>query len=448
MARKTPRMTAAEAHHAILDGRCPEGAEVDGDLHFHFKPSLAELPKGLKVRGHLAISGIHRLERLPEGLEADSLVVSNCASLAGFAESCRSFRTPGDLTLSGCPLLQAFPERLEVGGDLWLEACHRAWSASAGVPDSLNVAGSATLEGCAGLELLPADTRVGHWLKALGCARLLRLPERLSAGALVILDCAAFEGFDKDCRDRAFHVRGNLDFSHCPSLRLFPGELSVGGHFWMRHCARAWNRECGSHPPDSLRVGRWASIDACAGLTALPARIKVGEALSLSACHGLEAVGLPPAPGHGRLEVRLGFQIRGCQGVRRIDDVAFTSAGRLEVLDCHLLEAIGTLSGTLSEGWVTNCPGLSQLPGRLALEGDLELRDCPLLVHEVAVEGRGRVVREGSTPAQPAAPAPGRGARPLTPANAPKARAQSARACFNRATEPAGRPPWPARPPE
>ncbi len=47
MARKPPPINAGEARKAILDGRCPEGAEVDGDLRFHFQPSLAELPKGL-----------------------------------------------------------------------------------------------------------------------------------------------------------------------------------------------------------------------------------------------------------------------------------------------------------------------------------------------------------------------------------------------------------------
>ncbi len=415
MARKTPRMTAGEARKAIQEGRCPEGAEVWDDLDLLEASWLVRLPKGLKVRGRLKITKCHRIERLPEGLEADLLLVSDCASLAGFEESCRIFRTPGDLLLNHCPLLHAFPERLEVGGDLRLEACHRAWSASTGVPDSLDVKGAATFEDCGGLERLPTDTRVGGRLKAVHCDRLLRLPERLSAGALAVERCAAFEGFDMAWRDQAFHVYGNLDFIACPGLRVFPGELTVGGEFGMRHCAQAWHPECGSHPPSSLRVGRSATIAACAGLRALPARIEVGEALRISACHDLEAVGLPPAPGRGSLEVGRCVDIGRCHGLRRIDNIAFRSAGRLSVLHCDLLEAIGAPAGTLSQCFVTHCLRLSELSGQLALEGDLTLHDCPLLVHEVAVEGCGRVVRSGSTPAQPAAPAPSRGAKAPSP---------------------------------
>ncbi len=424
MAKGSTEVTAGEARNAIHEGRCPEGAEVWGDLDLLDASWLVRLPKGLKVKGSLRITGCHRLEWLPEGLEADCLQVSNCASLRGFADW-RRFRTPGDLTFLGCPLLHAFPERLEVGGNLLMQACHRAWSRWTGMPASLDVAGLATFEDCAGLELLPADTRVGRRLKASGCDHLQRLPERLSAGELAVVDCAAFAGFhmDMDGPDQAFHVDGDLDFADCSGLRVFPMEISVGGDFRMRNCPRAWHRERGTHPPATLRVRGSALIDACSGLTALPERIEVGETLSLSACHGLEALRLPPEPGRGSLEVGRCVDIDSCHGLRRIDDIGFRDVGRLEVLHCDLLEAIGFPAGTLSKARVMDCPALSELTGRISLEGDLTLHDCPLLVQAVAVEGGGRVVRSGSTPAQPAAPAPRprrRGALPLTPAGAPE----------------------------
>ncbi len=362
MSKKNARMTVEDARKAILEGGCPEFAEVDGDLWLRAAPSLDRLPVGLKVRGSLWITGCDRLERLPHGLEAESLFVKDCAVLEGFAER-RRFRVPGGLTFEDCPGLRTFPKRLEVGGDLGIEGCPQAWSATGRAPKSLDVSGRAHIGRCAGLARLPADTAVWSALSVFGCDRLLRLPERLSVGSLHIVDCAALRGFHPGYQARGFQVRGALSFDGCPALSDFPAWLSAGWTFTMQRCERAFgppDPARGSHPPKGLYVGRCATIRLCPSMSRLPQRVEVGTTLRIAECDGLTGVG-----GGGKAEapeVGHGCTLLGCAGLQRVDGIAFRSPAWLEVKRCPELQAIGDGVGPLDRLDVEGCPALVRTP--------------------------------------------------------------------------------------
>ena len=105
-----------------------------GDLNLRFTKLLKSLPAGLKVGGHLFLTGCTDLASLP----AD-LVVGEY------------------LSLYGCTALASLPAGLVVGGTLDLTHCTSLES----LPADLEVGGDLNLSGCIGLESLPADLRVG-----------------------------------------------------------------------------------------------------------------------------------------------------------------------------------------------------------------------------------------------------------------------------------------------
>ncbi len=420
MAKDPIILTPEEARRAILNGAFPEGASVEGDLFLVDRMELAELPDGLQVQGMLRVARCHRLRRLPRGLRAASVSIEDCAGFEGFPADCRSFEVEMSLHFSGCPALQAFPERLSVGGDFALTDCPRAWDgADGGMPGRLSAGGCAFILACDRLTGLPAATAVREKLELADCNRLRQLPARLSAGGLSVEHCASFEGFHPDdCsrkgRQPAFTVPGGLHFQDCPALERFPKALHVGGAFRMARCARAWAEAGpGAGPPEELRVGKWAHLEKCVGLARLPRRMEVGMNLVLRRCHLIERIG---GAGAGRPPVVGGHcTVDRCDGLSGVDALAFTGEGSLDITECRSLEAVGDGVRPESEMAVAQCPRLSRLPRRLVLAGVLTLADCPSLAQAVTVEGGGRLATSGSTPWQSGLPAPGRSAGPPAP---------------------------------
>ncbi len=404
MARKTLRMTPAEAHEAVLDGRCPEGAEVDGDLHFLREPSLAELPKGLTVRGSLTVAQCHGLKRLPAGLDAKGIAVWKCARFEGFSDPSAALRVASDLDFRECPSLRAFPDRLEVGGDFSLERCARAWSRPEATPSSLRTGGRASIAECAGTACLPARMVVGSGLTVRGCGRLRSLPPGLAARSLFIKSCAALEGFDCDSAN-GFIVPGDLVLRDCPSLVRFPQTLLVSGWFRMEACPRAW---ADPHPPARVPTtfrAHMASIKHCAGLSRLPRDTVIDTLLHIERCDGLERLGPD-----GWLTVHGGCRIMDCDGLRAVDGICLTDGAELVVDGCAVLETVGTAPRIGSEEVALaafECPLLSRVPE--GLHESVGRQGCPSLPRAALA----------AVPKEAAAPAKAGGGSPPRRAGAP-----------------------------
>lgn len=76
------------------------------------------------------------------------------------------------MCLGECTELTSLPEKLQVGGTLWLDGCTSLTS----LPTGLKVGRNLRLGGCTSLTSLPVDLWVGRGLFLNGCTSLTSLP--------------------------------------------------------------------------------------------------------------------------------------------------------------------------------------------------------------------------------------------------------------------------------
>jgi hypothetical protein len=187
-----------------------------------------DAPSGMHVTGSLNLSGSKRLRRLPEDLTCASLDISDCDALTELPRGLR------------CQYLNAQNSRLTA---------------------------------------LPADLNVKFRLDLSNSLNLVRLPENLSVGSLILRECTALRELPEGL-DTSF-----LDLTGCTRLERFPnrGRISIG-HLVLRGCTRLqalpdWLERLAQvdlagcerleRLPEGLRISSWVDV-ADTGITALP----------------------------------------------------------------------------------------------------------------------------------------------------------------------------------
>ncbi len=115
------------------------------------------LPENLEVRFQLNLTDCLRLESLPVGLKAGSLILSGCRNLKSLPEGIEA----SFLDISGCTQLDTWPAegRLEAGR---LRA--RNCSGLQNLPDWLRSISQLDLRGCSGIDRLPDGLQVSSWI--------------------------------------------------------------------------------------------------------------------------------------------------------------------------------------------------------------------------------------------------------------------------------------------
>ncbi|MCI0397603.1 MAG: hypothetical protein L0322_22075 [Chloroflexi bacterium] len=209
-------------------------------------------PAGLRVRGHLDLSGRESLATLPAGLAASSLDLSGCTALRALPAGLRVRR----LALNGCTTLPGLPAGF---------TCYELEMRETAVRS------------------LPADLRVEYRLDLSGSRRLQALPAGLKVGSLILRDCTALavlpEGLDvyfldisgctslADWPETGSLKIGRLSARGCTRLRTLPAWLGTLSQLDVRHCINL--REL----PEGLRVTSWLDL-ANTQLQSLPASMQ------------------------------------------------------------------------------------------------------------------------------------------------------------------------------
>jgi hypothetical protein len=221
----------------------------------------------------------------------------------------------------------------------------------------------------------PSDVKIEGCLELNG-DRCLRLPARLKARRLRLLDCPDLRSLPEGLQVRHLEIRG------CPNLSTLPARLCCYELLAPESSLVAL--------PDGLRVEFRLDLRDSALLTRLPANLHVGS-LVLRGCTALES--LPES-----LDVCF-LDLQGCRRLRRWP-------GRVSVRHGHLNLA-GTGFTDLPPGIrqvaqldLHDCPGITSLPDGLEVFSWIEvggsgirhlpvsLRDVPLRWHGVAVSER------------------------------------------------------------
>ena len=218
---------AAEAKKLILSGRAPAG---------------------LRVSGHLDLSGSRKLVALPAGLAVDSLDLRNCSVLRELPRGLKVRR----LNLNGCTSLRELPSGLHCYSLEMRDTAVRS------LPPDLRVEYRLDLQGCAALESLPAGLAVGSLILR-DCTALTSLPERLQVYFLNISGCTALAEWPASATVRI----GHLNAGGCTALTSLPGALSSLARLDLQGCANL------SELPHGLKVGAWIDIAGTA-ITSLP----------------------------------------------------------------------------------------------------------------------------------------------------------------------------------
>lgn len=110
--------TGLNASHCLALTHIPDGLDIRGLALFDDCASLESLPSVLRA-DCVSARDCHRLARIPNGVTARRhLDLSGCRALVEIPSS-----VPGDLTLEYCEALDRLPERLNVGGSIFLHRC-------------------------------------------------------------------------------------------------------------------------------------------------------------------------------------------------------------------------------------------------------------------------------------------------------------------------------------
>jgi hypothetical protein len=145
---------------------------------------IETLPAGISVRFRLDLRDCKRLQRLPKGLHAGSLILAGCTALESLPEgfSC-SF-----LDVSDCPQLARWPATATLSvGRLRARNCLGLTE----LPPWLGPISQLDLAGCANIAALPDQLRVSSWIDVAGTG-VASLPASLEGVGLrwrgVIID--------------------------------------------------------------------------------------------------------------------------------------------------------------------------------------------------------------------------------------------------------------------
>ena len=141
---RTPRtepteapIPASEAVKLIRSGRAWDGMRVDGAIDLSGDQRLMHLPDGLQCQS-LNVSNCANLEEIPHGLVCNALIAHNLK----ITEISAPITVRSSLDLTGCRNLKRLPEGLSVP--------------------------MLTIADCSSLTALPESIRVGRWLEVAG----------------------------------------------------------------------------------------------------------------------------------------------------------------------------------------------------------------------------------------------------------------------------------------
>jgi hypothetical protein len=137
---------------------------------------LVELPPGIKVSQKLDLSGSKLLERLPAGLSAPVLVLTNCSRLTALPANLRA----DFLTVDGCTTLKDWPESAKVSIGM---VSARGCTSLRTLPATLGPLTSLNLRDCAQVREIPSGIQVRSWID-IGGTRVDRLPGSLEGVGL------------------------------------------------------------------------------------------------------------------------------------------------------------------------------------------------------------------------------------------------------------------------
>jgi hypothetical protein len=205
-------------------------------------------PEGMRVRGHLDLSGRKRPLQLPAGLHVPSLDLSGCTRLTELPAQLDVTH----LSLNGCTRLTSLPAglRCEI-----LEACE---SSLRSLPPDLQVTYKLDLRDCTRLTMLPNRLAVQELLLC-RCTALTTLPEELEVCHLDLTGCTNLQEWPTPR-----HLRiDRLDLSGCAGLRALPANLGNLAELNVSGCARL------RQLPEGLQISGWLDPTG-SGLGTLP----------------------------------------------------------------------------------------------------------------------------------------------------------------------------------
>ena len=205
-------------------------------------------PDGLQVEGRLDLSGCKKLLKLPAGLTATSVDLSGCLALSELPADLRVRR----LNLSDCPALTSLPAGFRCYELEWQRGALRE------LPADLQVEYRINLSGCAQLECLPEGLKTGTLILR-DCVSLTGLPEGLEVCFLDISGCLALRAWPRQARVRIGRFRAN----DCPQLTALPDWLTDISQLDVSGCVSL------TVLPDGLRVSSWIDL-ANTGIKSLP----------------------------------------------------------------------------------------------------------------------------------------------------------------------------------
>jgi hypothetical protein len=268
-----------------------------------------------------------------------------------------------NLFLEGCPGLEALPAGLVVWGDLQISDCPDLQS----LPPELELRNKLVLRNCPAITSLPDDLIAGHffregrwmggvWLE--DCPGVTGIPEGLRLEYLSLKRCDGLISLP-----RRLNVPGYLTVEHCHSLAALSQELEAGGRVnlidlpVLRVLPRRW------------RGGQVLYIEDCPGVTELT-NLEAGQ-VHLKGATGLQAfptgiacknLGIEDADWLTEIPDDLGWELD-CLGLLRCPNLVRFPSGLRAPYHFNL------------EG----CTGLKSLPPGLRVVGELILSGCSSL---------------------------------------------------------------------
>lgn len=176
------------------------------------------VPRRMRVAGHLDLSDSPWLKYLPRDLEADTINVSNCLYLRGLPD-----RIKCDALIVQRTNIARLHGNFDVTHQIDASDCRHLNSIGPlEVPTLL-------LRGCAALEGLPEGLKAHH-LDVSRCAKLVDLPERVAASLRT------------------------LDVSGCTNLTALPGGLKHLATLSIRGCTKLHSL------PDDIQIQDWLDV--------------------------------------------------------------------------------------------------------------------------------------------------------------------------------------------
>lgn len=181
---------------------------------------------------HLDLSNDRSVTELPEDLTVMRLTVRGCWNLKRLPKGLKAFNV--DASDSG--LVE--------------------------IPDDVRIENALNLSGCADLQTLPDNLRVGT-LNLSGCTKLAALPEGLQVDFLDVSDCVSLTRFPKNARLGV----GRLVAKNARWMTALPPYMTRVAQLDLTGCANL------THLPDSLEVGSWLDLTETS-VTDLPTSLK------------------------------------------------------------------------------------------------------------------------------------------------------------------------------